>query len=53
MTSKPTSEETRERRRASIFLRLAGTSALFWLLHSFAVRNLLLAAQQAVLKLRH
>jgi hypothetical protein len=44
-------EQPQESRRAHILLGIACASALVWLVHSFAVRNLILAIEQTAHKL--
>ena len=44
-------EQPQESRRAQILLGIACASAFVWLVHSFAVRNLLLAIEQTGHKL--
>ena len=39
------SEEPQESRRAHILLGIACASAFIWLIHSFAVRNLIMAIE--------
>jgi hypothetical protein len=43
--------EQQESRQAQILLGIACASAFVWLVHSFAVRNLLLAIEQTAHKL--
>ena len=44
-------EQRQESRRAYILLGIASASAFVWLMHSFAVRNLILAIEQTAHKL--
>jgi hypothetical protein len=43
-------EQPEEHLRARILLGIACASAFFWVIHSFAVRNLILALEQTVSK---
>ena len=47
------SNDEREKRTASVLLMVAAASALFWLVHSFAVRSLFAAIRLAASKLGH
>lgn len=44
-------EPPEEHLKTRILLGIACASAFFWLMHSFAVRNLILAIEQVVTKL--
>lgn len=51
MLAKPQAENVPERRWAGRLLLVSAASALFWLLHSFAVRSLFLAVRHSATKL--
>jgi len=53
MTSGSNSEQDRERRGAGVWMALATASAIFWLVHSFAVRTLGHAVRLLMAKMGH
>jgi len=53
MTSGSNSEQDRERRGAGVWMALATASAIFWLVHSFAVRTLGQAVRLLMAKMGH
>jgi hypothetical protein len=51
--SGPAERETAEKRWAGRLLIVSAASAVFWLLHSFAVRSLIVAVRHSASKLGH